>query len=84
MTFTAMTFMELDELLDEVYRGQERLTGAAIQRAAIEAALSAQAMALVDGLPEGEYSRDEAAEALRQVPELLNDGDTDVAAPQPP
>lgn len=84
MTFTAMTFMELDELLDDVYHGHERLTRDAIQRAAVEAALSAQALALMDGLPEGEYLRDEAAEALRQVPELLNDDDTGPAAARSP
>lgn len=61
-------FMQLDELLDEVFRGQERLSRDDIFRAAVAADLPADAMTLVDRLPEGEYSQDEAAEALRQLP----------------
>jgi hypothetical protein len=67
--------MNLDAFLDHVFLGQERLTRGEIHRAAVTADLPADQMALVDGLPEGEYAQDEAAEALRQVPELLSPGD---------
>jgi hypothetical protein len=70
-----MAFVQLAELLDEVYRGQDRLTPGDIHRAALEAELPADLMQLIDGLPEGEYSEDEAADALRQVPNLLTPGD---------
>jgi hypothetical protein len=72
-----MAFVQLVELLDEVYRGQDRLTRDDIHRAAVEADLPADLMLLIDGLPEGEYSEDEAADALQQVPELLTPGDAE-------
>jgi hypothetical protein len=75
-----MGYAELDNLLDEVYRGQERLTPDVIRRAATVADLRADSMALLDHLPEGEYSQDEAAEALRQVPRLVAEGDADPLA----
>jgi hypothetical protein len=65
----------LDGLLDVVYLGHERLSRDDLHRFAVEADLPATAMALLDRLPEGEYAQDEAAEALRQVPELIADGD---------
>ena len=57
----------LDEFLDDVYVGQERLTSAELQRSAIAADLPASAMTRIDALPEGEYAQDEAAEAVRMV-----------------
>ena len=75
-----MAFVQLVELLDEVYRGQDRLTRDDIHRAAVEAELPADLMLLIDGLPEGEYSEDEAAEALGQVPQLLTPGDAEPPA----
>jgi len=70
-----MPYAELDTFLDEVYVGQERLTPAELRRAAVVQELPAAAMALLDGLPEGEYTQDEAAEALRQVPQLVDPTD---------
>jgi hypothetical protein len=67
--------MTLDTFLDDVYHGQERLSRDEIHRAAVTFDLPADQLAIVDGLPEGEYAQDEAAEALRQVPELLSPGD---------
>jgi hypothetical protein len=69
--------MSLDAFLDHVYtyHGQERLCRDEIHRAAVTAELPADQLAIVDGLPEGEYAQDEAAEALRQVPDLLSPGD---------
>jgi hypothetical protein len=74
--------MTLDAFLDHVYEyhGQERLSRVEIHRAAVTAELPADQLAIVDGLPEGEYSQDEAAEALRQVPDLLSPGDTGAMA----
>ncbi len=55
----------LDDFLDDVYVGQERLTSGELQRSAIAADLPASVMTRIDALPEGEYAQDEAAEALR-------------------
>jgi hypothetical protein len=55
----------LDELLDDIYVGQERLSRDEIHRRAVAADLPADLMLRVDALPEGEYALDEAAEALR-------------------
>lgn len=57
---------ELDRLLDEVYRGQERVSSDELRRRAVAADLPAELLRRVDALPEGEYAADEAAEALRQ------------------
>jgi hypothetical protein len=67
--------MTLDTFLDDVYHGQERLCRDEIHRAAVNTDLPADQLAILDGLPEGEYAQDEAAEALRQVPELLAPGE---------
>ncbi|MGC9669853.1 hypothetical protein ACNTMW_25340 [Planosporangium sp. 12N6] len=69
--------MSLDAFLDDVYQyhGQERLSRDEIHRAAVAAELPADQLAIVDGLPEGEYAQDEASEALRQVPDLLGEGE---------
>jgi len=56
----------LDELLDEVYSGQERLTRDEIHRRAVAADLPAEDLSAIDSLPEGEYSQDEAGEAVAQ------------------
>jgi hypothetical protein len=70
----------LDAWLDSVYVGQERLARGEIRRHATAAGLPTGLMARVDVLPEGEYTQDEAAEALRQVPELIRDtGEADAA-----
>jgi hypothetical protein len=62
---TRESFRVLDEFLDDIYAGQERLSSADLQRSAIAADLPATAMTLIDALPEGEYAQDEASEALR-------------------
>ena len=56
---------ELDDLLDQVYIAEERVSSAEIQRKAVAADLPAALLTRVDALPEGEYAQDEAAEALR-------------------
>jgi hypothetical protein len=70
--------MTLDAFLDHVYEyhGLERLSRDEIHRAAVRADLPADQLAIVDGLPEGEYEQDEAAAARRLVPDLLSPGDT--------
>jgi hypothetical protein len=69
--------MSLDTFLDHVftYHGTERLSRDEIHRAAVTADLPPDQLAVVDGLPEGEYAQDEAAEALHQVTELLTPGE---------
>jgi hypothetical protein len=55
---------ELDDLLDQVYVAEERVSSAEIQRKAVAADLPADLLTRVDALPEGEYDRDEAFEIL--------------------
>lgn len=57
----------LDEFLDEVYIGQDRMTNIEIQRSALAAELPADLMTHIDALPEGMYSQDEASDALRTL-----------------
>jgi hypothetical protein len=54
----------IDELLDEIFAGQERVSRDEIQRRAVAASLAAEDLTALDGLPEGEYTQDEAADAL--------------------
>jgi hypothetical protein len=56
---------ELDDLLDQLYVAEERVSSAEIQRKAVAADLSADLRTRVDALPEGEYGQDEASEILR-------------------
>ncbi len=58
-------YPELDMLLDEAFRGQDRVSSDELRRRAVAADLSAEPMSQVDALPEGEYDVDEVAEALR-------------------
>ncbi len=61
------TFRRLDEFLDDAYSGQERMTDVELQRSAVAADLPAELLTHIDALPEGMYSQDEAAEALRTL-----------------
>ncbi|WP_435795680.1 hypothetical protein [Micromonospora luteifusca] len=54
----------LDDLLDDIYRAQERVTQAQIYRRAVAAELPPDLLARIDALPEGEYSVDEASDLL--------------------
>ncbi|WFF01074.1 hypothetical protein [Micromonospora sp. WMMD964] len=54
----------LDNLLDDVFRAQERVDQGEIYRHAVAAGLPADLLARVDALPEGEYSVDEASDLL--------------------
>ncbi|WP_371688582.1 hypothetical protein [Micromonospora sp. KC207] len=54
----------LDELLDDIYRGQERISQADIYRRAVAAELPAALLTRIAALPEGEYAVDEAADLL--------------------
>jgi hypothetical protein len=56
---------DLDDLLDQVFVGEERISSAEIRRRALTADLPATLMERIDALPEGEYAEDEAAEILR-------------------
>lgn len=55
---------QVDELLDDIYRGQERITQAVIYRRAVAAELPAELLSRIAALPEGEYAVDEAADLL--------------------
>ncbi|WP_433351234.1 hypothetical protein [Micromonospora sp. CA-111912] len=54
----------LDELLDEIYHGQERISQADIYRRAVAAELPAVLLTRIAALPQGEYAVDEAADLL--------------------
>jgi hypothetical protein len=54
----------LDDLLDDVYNGQERVTQAEIYRRAVAAELPAELLSRIAALPQGEYAVDEAADVL--------------------
>jgi hypothetical protein len=72
----------IQELLDEIFAGQERVTRDEIQRRALAADLAARDLAALDALPEGEYAQDEVADALGTgASDALADGpDEGVAA----
>ncbi|WP_428967146.1 hypothetical protein [Micromonospora fluostatini] len=55
---------DLDDLLDDIYHGQERISQAEIQRRAVAAELPAELLTRISALPEGEYAMDEAADLL--------------------
>ncbi|MEU0082454.1 hypothetical protein ABZY58_31530 [Micromonospora tulbaghiae] len=54
----------LDDLLDDIYHGQERITQADIYRRAVAAELPAELLTRIAALPQGEYAADEAADLL--------------------
>jgi hypothetical protein len=61
---------DVDELLDEVYSGQERMTRDDIYRRAVAAGLPAEVIVALDALPEGEYAQDEVIDSLAQIGEV--------------
>jgi hypothetical protein len=58
---------DIDNLLDDIYGSQERVTRDVIHRRAVALELPAEVVAALDGLPEGEYAQDEVTEALAQL-----------------
>ena len=54
----------LDELLDDLYHGQERISQVDIYRRAVAAELPAQLLARLNALPQGEYAVDEVTDLL--------------------
>jgi hypothetical protein len=55
----------LDDFLEDIFLGTERMSRHEIHHRAVAADLPAALMLRIDALPEGEYSLDEAAEVLR-------------------
>lgn len=55
---------ELDELLDDIYHGQERISQANIYRRAVAAELPPALLSRIAALPQGEYAADEVADLL--------------------
>lgn len=58
------TTRELNDLLDDIYHGQERVTQAEIHRRAVAAELPAELLSRISALPQGEYAMDEASDLL--------------------
>ncbi|WP_416905842.1 hypothetical protein [Micromonospora echinospora] len=54
----------IDDLLDDIYHGQERISQAEIQRRAVAADLPADLLTRISALPQGEYAMDEVADLL--------------------
>ncbi|MFC7545746.1 hypothetical protein [Plantactinospora sp. GCM10030261] len=54
----------IDELLDSLWNGNERVTQAEIHRRAVAADVPADLLTRITALPEGEYAADEVAELL--------------------
>ncbi|MFG1676882.1 hypothetical protein [Micromonospora sp. NPDC049282] len=54
----------LDDLLDDLYHGQERISQTDIYRRAVTAELPAELLTRVAALPQGEYAVDEVADLL--------------------
>lgn len=61
---------DVDELLDDVYMSQERMTRDDLHRRAVAGNLPAELIVALDALPEGEYAQDEVSEALAQIGEV--------------
>jgi hypothetical protein len=58
---------DIDELLDDVYARQERVTSDVIRRRAVALDLPPEVISALGALPEGEYAQDEVSEALVQL-----------------
>jgi hypothetical protein len=58
---------DIEDLLDDVYAGQERVSRGEIYRRAVAMDLPVEAVTALESLPEGEYSQEEALEALAQL-----------------
>jgi hypothetical protein len=54
----------IDDLLDDIYHGQERISQAEIHRRAVTAELPAELLTRISALPQGEYAMDEVADLL--------------------
>ncbi|MDM4720452.1 hypothetical protein QTQ03_13025 [Micromonospora sp. WMMA1363] len=61
---TESSLRRLDDLLEDLYRGQERISQSDIYRRAVAAEMPAELLTRIAALPEGEYSVDEAADVL--------------------
>jgi hypothetical protein len=69
----------LEDFIDGLYVGTERLDRVEIYRRAVAAELSATELEVLDRVPEGEYAQDELIEAVR----LLEDGPSPVERSTP-
>lgn len=58
----------LDDLLDDLWVGQERVTQAEIHRRAVAAEVPADLLTRINAIPEGEYAVDEVSELLGGSP----------------
>jgi hypothetical protein len=72
---------QLDLLLDEVYRGQERVSRDELYRRAVAEDSPVGVLDALDALPAGDYSQDEVAEALAYADDEPADGTSTGIAP---
>jgi hypothetical protein len=71
---------DVDDLLDDVYVSQERMTRDDLHRRAVAGNLPAEVIVALDALPEGEYAQDEVSEALAQIGDVDASHATGVSA----
>ncbi len=71
---------DVDDLLDDVYVSQERMTRDDLHRRAVAGNLPAEVIVALDALPEGEYAQDEVSEALAQISDVDASHATGVSA----
>jgi hypothetical protein len=71
---------DVDDLLDDVYVSQERMTRDDLHRRAVAGNLPAEVIVALDALPEGEYAQDEVSEALAQISDVDASQATGVSA----
>ena len=57
----------IDRLLDDLFAGHERMSRDEIHRRAVAAEVPPEAISVLDALPEGQYTQDEASAALAQL-----------------
>jgi hypothetical protein len=70
---------QLDLLLHEVYRGQERVSRDELYRRAVAADSPVGVLDALDALPAGDYSQDEVTEALADADEPADGTSTGIA-----
>ncbi|GAB3152142.1 hypothetical protein GCM10027290_42390 [Micromonospora sonneratiae] len=68
MTDETPTIRDVDDLLDDIYLGQDRITQSEIHRRAVAAEMPAEFLTRITAMPQGEYALDEAAEVLGEAP----------------
>ncbi len=71
--------MTTSEVLNRLYAGMERMTRGEVVRRAIAADTSAEIVAALASVPEGEYSLDEIADIVGAETDVDGDGETELS-----